>query len=272
MSGKKFLVCLIAAQLFVALISANAQDESESSNTVAEQLLTTQGGALVPRLSTEMLISGDSPVAKKMRDLLSNYGADPNALAGKRIALTTTDGVEEVEVTIPLVYLKARGAQVDIVAPRKPEIPDGIPVQIPSIRETHILTVRYMENGTWIKIDRYMDEVQASEYDAVIVPGGAWNPDNLRLDQDALNFLNAMHESGKLVTAICHGPQVLINAGLISGKKVTSYWNVHIDLKNAGGTVLDQPVVVDGNLITSRFPTDLSEFLAAIEQALTQGS
>lgn len=263
----KLFILSLAAILMMPFIS-NAKETTKNIEVTAPELLITQGTAVVPRLSTEMMIQGNGETAQKLRSLLTNEGADSTLLRGKRIAIITTDGVEEVELTIPHNYFEARGARVDIVAPKSPVYPDWVPVQVPAVRETHILMVRYMENSGWVKIDRFMDEVRSSEYDAVIVPGGAWNPDNLRIDEDALRFLNEMNDAGKLVTAICHGPQVLINAGLLNGKNATSYWNVHVDMKNAGATVLDQPVVVDGNLITSRFPLDLPEFLEAITNSL----
>mgnify|MGYP001793561174 CR=1 FL=1 len=180
----------------------------------------------------------------------------------------TTDGVEEVELTFMYELLKERGASVELVAPKAPEYPSRFAVQVPAIRETHILTVHYMENSGWMKIDTYLDDASPLDYDAVIIPGGAWNPDTLRGNEQALDFIKEMDGQQKLVASICHGPQVLINAGLVDGKKVTSWWSMQVDLTNAGGEVLDQPVVVDGNLITSRAPIDLADFLDAVIQKL----
>jgi protease I len=266
----KRIISFLLITTAIATGSAMATDSKDIQmpSTTAKSILSTQGTALVPRLSTEMMISGNSPTAQKMRDLLLNKPENPSLLKGKKIAIMTTDGVGEVELTIPLNHLKERGATVHIIAPKKPVYPEGIPVQVPDIRETHILTVRYMENGGWVKFDRMIDKVKSTDYDAVIVPGGAWNPDNLRMEKPALELLKAMYKEGKIVAAICHGPQVLINAGLLKGKKATSYWNVQQDIANAGAEVTDVPVVIDGNLITSRFPLDLPEFLSAIENAL----
>jgi protease I len=100
--------------------------------------------------------------------------------------------------------------------------------------------------------------VKVSDYDAVFIPGGAWNPDNLRNDKDIIKFVQDFNKAGKLVAAICHGPVVLASADILKGKKLTGYWNIQADLKNAGGTVLEQPVVTDGNLVTSRHPIDLA--------------
>lgn len=217
-------------------------------------------------VNTNLLIT--DPANLKLKNKLME-NADPLLLKGKRIALLSTDGVEEVEITFMYELLKDRGATVDLVAPRAPAYPSRFAVQVPAVRKTHILTSHYMDNAGWMKIDRYVEEVNASEYDAVILPGGAWNPDALRANEPSLAFLKAMDGQKKLVSAICHGSQTLINAGLVNGKRITSWWSMQIDLANAGGTVIDEPVVVDGNLITSRAPIDLADFLDAIVSKLT---
>jgi protease I len=139
---------------------------------------------------------------------------------------------------------------------------------MPPIAETHVLAIRLMENAGWLKIDQYLETAQAADYDAVIVPGGCWNPDFLRADKNAHRFLQALHKAGKPVCGICHGPWVLINAGLLKGRKATAVWNIHIDLENAGAEVRDEPVVVDGNLITARFPYDLPRMVNALVKQL----
>jgi protease I len=264
---KKYLIVTLLFSSMFGMAPTMAADIANHS-VAASTLLSTQGSALVPRFSTKMMITGNSETAKKMRALLFSAPKNPSLLKGKRIAILTTDGVEEVELTIPLRYFTARGATVHIVAPKRPIYPEGIPIQVPEIRETHILMVRYMENSGWVKFDRRLDQISSSDYDAVLIPGGAWNPDNLRMEKQALALLNDMYKKGKIVAAICHGPQVLINAGVLKGKKATSYWNIQQDLKNAGAKISDVPVVVDGNLITGRFPLDLPQFLSAVKKEL----
>lgn len=226
------------------------------------------GEAAVPRLDVIQLMEGGAPENEALKRFLLSAPANSASLAGKRIALLSTDGVEEIELTGTVQALRARGAQVEIVAPRYQPLPRRLGVQYPAQRATHILTARFMETATWVKIDRFLGDVQADRYDAVVIGGGAWNPDTLRLDANALTLLKDATAAGKVVAAICHGPLVLVNAGLLKGKHATSYWNVQLDLKNAGALVEDSPVVVDGKLITSRFPTDLPQFVTAIESAL----
>jgi len=128
-----------------------------------------------------------------------------------------------------------------------------------------------MENAGWIPIDRFMDEARTVDYDAVILPGGCWNPDALRADPDARAFVREMHASGKATCAICHGQWVMVSAGILAGKKATAVWNIHTDLANAGAIVLDEPCVVDGNLITARFPYDLPRTIHAMVSQLLAG-
>ena len=127
---------------------------------------------------------------------------------------------------------------------------------------THVLAIRLMENAGWIKIDRYLDEAKVADYDAMILPGA------LRADQHAQAFTRDMHAAGKPTCAICHGQWVMVSAGLLRGKNATAVWNIHVDLANAGATVLDEPCVVDGNLITARFPYDLPRMVAALVKQL----
>lgn len=228
----------------------------------------TIGQTVVPRINNTLLVNGNEAENKILNDFITNPPANSQSLAGKRIAVLSTDGVEEIELLLPIQSLKARGAKVDLVAPHYSPFPAKFGIQYPEQRQTHILTVRYFEIGSWIKIDRFLDEVTPDEYDAVVIPGGAWNPDNLRTDTKALEFINGIYKAGKITAAICHGPLVLIDAGIIKNKKVTSIWNVRTDLTNAGGIVTEAASVVDGNLITSRCPLDLPQFITAIEKNL----
>ncbi|WP_082116226.1 type 1 glutamine amidotransferase domain-containing protein [Hymenobacter terrenus] len=225
----------------------------------------------VPTLSTELITSAGADENEALRALLLET-PNPTQLRGQRFAILSTDGVEELELTVPYQYLGERGATVHLIAPRKPAFPAKFGLAFPTIRATHILTVHYMENAGWARIDRFMDEVSAADYDAVIVPGGAWNPDALRVDADALAFLRAMNEQGKPIGAFCHGPLVLVNAGLLRGKRATAFWNIFQDLENAGAIVEDAPVVVDGNLLTSRYPYDAPAFLQALLSAVAKSA
>jgi protease I len=225
------------------------------------------GQTQVPTLSTLAMLSYDAPANAALRALVTDAPGNPNALKGKRIAIISTDGAEEVELTVPMQFFRARGAEVELIAPKAAELP-ALGLELPAQRATHILTVRYMENASWVRFDRTLDTAEVDDYDAVFIPGGAWNPDNLRMDPNVLQFLQRADAAGKLIATLCHGPQVLINAGLVKGRKVTGYWAIHTDLKNAGGLVSDVPVVVDGSLITARYPLDLAPFLDAVATGL----
>lgn len=190
------------------------------------------------------------------------------ALKGKRIAVLAADGFEEIELTGPAWYFKELGAEVDIVAPKYNPAPERYGLVYPEMSKTHIMAIQYLQPVGWIKYDRTADEVKASEYDAVFIPGGAWNPDNLRYDKDVIKFVQDFNSAGKLIAAICHAPVVLASADILKGRKITGYWNIQTDLKNAGGTVIETSVVTDGNFITSRHPIDVADFSRAVEEWL----
>lgn len=191
-------------------------------------------------------------------------------LQGKRIAVIAADGFEEIELTGPVWYFKQLGATVDIVAPKFNPAPARYGLSYPEMSKTHIMAIQYLQPVGWIKFDRTADQVKVSDYDAVFIPGGAWNPDNLRYDKDVIKFIRDFNKSGKLIAAICHAPVVLASADILKGRKLTGYWNIQVDLKNAGATVTDEPVVVDGNIITSRHPIDVAHFSIAVESWLVK--
>lgn len=193
-------------------------------------------------------------------------------LKGKKIAVIAADGFEEIELTGPVWYFKQLGATVDIVAPKFVPAPERYGLMYPEMSKTHIMAIQYLQPVGWIKFDRTADQIKVSDYDAVFIPGGAWNPDNLRQDKDVINFIRDFNKSGKLIAAICHAPAVLASADILKGRKLTGYWNIQIDLKNAGGIVLEQPVVTDGNLVTSRHPIDVADFSRAVETWLVNNS
>lgn len=224
--------------------------------------------AAVPSISTELLVTADGELNRELNAFLFDPTTNPSLLKGKSIAICCTNGVEEVEILGAHRWLTEHGATVHIVSPRIGEFHPTLGLRFPPLTKTHVLAIRLMENAGWLKIDRYTDEADAKDYDAVILPGGCWNPDALRMDKDAIAFVTAMYKTGKATCAICHGQWVLVSAGLLPGKKATAVWNIQIDLKNAGATVLDEPCVVDGNLITARFPYDLPRLVKALTNQL----
>lgn len=224
----------------------------------------------VPSISTELLATADGQLNRELRDFLFDPPSDAALLSGKRIAICCTNGVEEVEILGAQRWLAEHGATVHVVSPRIGEFHATLGLRFPPISATHVLAIRLMENAGWIPIDRFTDEVSAVDYDAVILPGGCWNPDALRMDGPVLDFVRTMHADGKPTCAICHGQWVMISAGILKGKMATAVWNIHVDLANAGAIVSDEPCVVDGNLITARFPYDLPRMVRAmVEQLLT---
>jgi protease I len=173
---------------------------------------------------------------------------------GRKIAIMATHGFEQVELTEPLETLRGAGATVDVIAPEAGEI-QGF---------------RHFEQGDKVKVDKTLEQVISDDYDAIVIPGGVHNPDALRINDKAIGFLHGFAKAGKTIAAICHGPWVLINAGLAKGRTFTSYKTIRVDLMNAGAKVVDQEVVIDGNFITSRSPKDLPAFNRAIIEKLAQ--
>jgi protease I len=177
-------------------------------------------------------------------------------LNGKRVAILATDGVERVELEEPREAVSAAGAQVDLLS-----IHDGeIAARKQDLYEAGSFTV-----------DRLVTDASVDEYDALILPGGTVNPDKLRMDDNAVRFVREFFDSGKPVAAICHGPWTLINAGVVSGRRLTSWPSVRTDLRNAGAEVLDREVVTDDGLVTSRSPDDLPAFCAKILEEFAAG-
>lgn len=232
-------------------------------------LLATETSAAIPRISTAQML--DAPENKALLDIWTTAG-DPATFAGTRVAVISTDGVEEIELTTILHFFRTHGATVHLISPRKPAYPAFLGLQIPEVRETHILTIRYIETSGWIAFDKTLDDVEASSYDAFIVPGGTWNPDTLRAEPLAIDLLRKAASAGKIVAAICHGPWVLSDAGLLKGKRATAWWSTRPDLENAGATFVDEAVVVDGKIVTSRAPIDLAPFVKAIGTLLREAN
>jgi len=177
-------------------------------------------------------------------------------LNGRRVAILATDGVELVEVTQPREAVEKAGAQADLVSLSTGEIQSMNADINPADKVT---------------VDKAVADVSADDYDALILPGGTVNPDTLRADADAVAFVQAFFRAGKPVGAICHGPWTLIEADVVRGRTLTSVPNIRTDLRNAGATVVDEEVVCDEALVTSRTPDDLNAFCAKIVEEFAEG-
>jgi len=170
-------------------------------------------------------------------------------LNGKRVAILAEEDFEDSELIEPMRALKGTGARVLIVGSGSQE------------------TYRGKRGSATVRVDATADRVKAEDFDAVIVPGG-YAPDKMRLHQSMIDLIRKAHDLGKVVAAICHGPQLLISAEIVKGRRVTSWPSIALDLRNAGADWVDEPVVQDENLITSRKPADLPRFNKAIIKAL----
>ena len=168
-----------------------------------------------------------------------------NKLEGKKIAIMVEEGFEQEELTKPLQALKDEGAEAHIISPNK---------------NSEIKAWDHTDWGDKFKIDKKLDDAKPEDYHGLVLPGGVMNPDKLRTNQDAVNFVSKFMDSGKPVAAICHAPWTLIETGKVKGRKMTSYHTLKTDLTNAGAEWVDQEVVVDQNLITSRNPQDIPAF------------
>ncbi|MHC0441407.1 DJ-1/PfpI/YhbO family deglycase/protease [Flavobacterium sp. 3-210] len=259
----KNLKQVIAAGLVGTALSAEAQVNHELN--VMNQLATPSHVSVMP--VSQLL---NAPGNEALRAFFFTPVKDKTVLKGKKIAVLAADGFEEIELTGPVWYFRELGAQVDIIAPKFNPAPARYGLSTPEMAKTHIMAIQYLQPVGWIKFDRTADQIKVSDYDAVFIPGGAWNPDNLRYDKDVIKFIQDFNKSGKLIAAICHAPVVLASADILKGRKLTGYWNIQIDLKNAGGIVSDQPVVVDSNIITSRHPIDVADFSKAVESWLVR--
>lgn len=176
-----------------------------------------------------------------------------NDLHGKKIAILAADGVEKVELERPREALEEAGAQVAVLSLKTGEIQ----------ARNHDL-----EPAGTVKVDQAVSEASVDEFDGLVLPGGTVNPDKLRMDKSAVSFVRDFVASGKPVAAICHGPWTLVEAGVAVGRTLTSYPSIRTDLRNAGAHVMDEEVVVDGNLISSRSPSDLAAFCETVVKQL----
>jgi protease I len=176
-------------------------------------------------------------------------------LKNKRVAFLFTEGAEQPEVTEPLKAAREAGAEVDIV----------------SLKKGDVQMWQHFDKGDTIKADKAVADVSPDDYDALVLPGGVVNPDQLRTDEDAVRFVRGFFEQQKPVAAICHGPWMLAEADVVKGRKVTSWPSVSTDLKNAGATWVDEQVVVDQGLVTSRKPDDIPAFNSKMIEEFAEG-
>ena len=176
-------------------------------------------------------------------------------LEGKKVAILVTDGFEQVEMTKPRQALDEAGAETKIV----------------SLKSGQIQGMHHADKGDKFAVDLTVDQALPEEFDALVIPGGLMNPDSLRANEDALAFTRHFFEAGKPAAVICHGPWVLIDAGVVGGRTLTSWPNIKTDVKNAGGKWVNEEVVVDNGLVTSRKPDDIPAFNRKMIEEFCEG-
>jgi len=176
-------------------------------------------------------------------------------LQGKRVAIIAADMVEQVELVEPRKALEAAGAKTELL----------------SIKPGAIQGFNHFDKADEHKVDKLVEEADASDYDALLIPGGVGNPDQLRADENVVQFTRDFFEQGKPVAAICHGPWVLVEAGAVKGRKLTSWPSLQTDIRNAGGNWVDEKVVVDEGLVTSRKPADIPAFNRKMVEEFAEG-
>ena len=177
----------------------------------------------------------------------------PAPLTGRKVAFLATDGVEEVELTAPWNALKTAGAEVKLISEKPGEIQ----------------AMNHDQKGNRFPVDAVVSQVSARDFDGLVLPGGVANPDRLRINKDAVNFVRAFMVADKPVAAICHGPWLLVEADALRGRTITSWPSLETDVKNAGGAWVDKQVQLDQKLLTSRKPDDLPAFCAELVDLLS---
>jgi protease I len=179
----------------------------------------------------------------------------PEQLEGKKVAFLMTDGVEQVEFTEPWSALKQAGADVTLVSPT----------------EGTVLGFHHLDKADTFDVDLDVAQAEASDFDAIVLPGGVVNADDLRTDAASVAFVRSFFEQHKPVAAICHAPWILVEAGVVRGRSLTSYPSLKTDLVNAGADWSDEEVVVDQGLVTSRRPGDLPAFIDKVIEEIAEG-
>jgi protease I len=178
-----------------------------------------------------------------------------NELQGKKIAFLATDGVEQIELVEPWRAVEHVGAEPELL----------------SIQPGKIQGFEHLDTGEEFPVDKHVSQADPDDYDGLVLPGGVANPDSLRMDEDAVRFVRNFFETGKPVGVICHGPWTLVEAGVVKGRKITSWPSLKTDITNAGGNWVDEEVVVDAGLVSSRKPDDLPAFCAKIVEEFGEG-
>ena len=178
-----------------------------------------------------------------------------NELKNKRVAFLATDGVEQVELTEPWKAVEQAGGEPELV----------------SLESGKIQGFEHHDKGDTFPVDKTVDEASPSDYDGLVLPGGVINPDALRVHDNAMDFVKGFFEQGKPVGAICHGPWTLVETGMVKGRKVTSWPSLKTDIRNAGGTWVDEELVIDRGLFTSRKPDDLPAFCKKLVEEVAEG-
>jgi protease I len=178
-----------------------------------------------------------------------------NRLNDKRVAFLATDGVEQVELTEPWKAVEEEGGKPELV----------------SLESGEIQGFEHLDKGDKFTVDRVVADANADDYDALVLPGGVANPDFLRGDEDAVRFTRSFFEAGKPVAAICHGPWTLVEADVVRGRRITSWPTLRTDIRNAGGDWVDEEVVVDNGLVSSRKPDDLPAFCDKLVEEFCEG-
>lgn len=176
-------------------------------------------------------------------------------LSSKHVAILAADGFEQSELEEPLHALERAGANVTIISPKGGRIQG----------------MNHLEKGDEFDVDIPLKKARSADYDALVLPGGLANPDELRSSEEAVDFVREFADAGKPIAAICHGPWILIEAGIVNGRRLTSWPAIQSDIRNAGGEWVDEPVVVDNGLVTSRNPGDLRAFNAKVIEEIAEG-
>jgi protease I len=179
-----------------------------------------------------------------------------STLNGKKIAILATNGFEQAELLEPRKALSEAGATTEVISPNDGEIKGW----------------KSKDWGDTVRVDKTLDQVNPQDYDALVLPGGVLNPDHLRMNPAAVDFVRKFVNTGRTVAAICHGPWMLVEAGVVNGKSITSWPSLKTDLKNAGANWVDKEVCTDGQFITSRKPDDIPAFNHTIIDALSRSS
>jgi protease I len=178
-----------------------------------------------------------------------------NELNGKRVAILAADMFEQVELVEPRNALDRAGAKTELV----------------SLEDGEIQAFNHYDKADTFRVDRTVEEASADDYDALLLPGGVGNPDNLRQDENAVRFVRGFFEQGKPIAAICHAPWTLVEAGVVRGRRLTSFPSLQTDIRNAGGDWVDEQVVVDQGLVTSRKPDDIPAFNEKMVEEFAEG-